>query len=1327
MSEEINTFLNDPSIDLEMKIEKLYSSSKDKYTIKDRKEIMIDIDTELFNRLNFDLLKVDDYTYLSNNFDFIKKIPNLRNLNFIFKNRDIEEIDFTHLFNINSIGKNFLVEYDNLINIELSNLPNLNKINNFFIWECKKLKTIKINLENLQIINKSFISSCDNLEIIELNFPKLNFIGDYFINNCNSLQSIELNFPKLNFIGSHFMNKCNKLQSIELNLPNINSIGNHFMNYCILLPTINLNFININIINDDFLCNCQNLKEIKLNLPNLNSIGDNFMFNCNNLQKINLNLPDLYKINNNFMNRCYNLEVVHLFFPNLYSIDNNFLNITYKLQSIDCNFTNLYSIGDNFLNNNEGLENINLNFTKIIIIGDSFISFCDKIKELKLIFQNLKLIRNGFLSHNLNLETINLVLPKLDFIGNYFINNDNKLRSIDLIFPNLKTIGNYFIFSNFHIDEIDLSNLINLESIGSNFLLYSNKAKKNVTLKYGKQKSILEQKNNIDEYRINYKLNKLKLEDNTNLNLQKMIIDMKIRKREKMLYMINDMNHPIIEEKINKWIDLQCTTNAKKIARLFKDNTRYISWKKFYQDSITVFDSLYSYIGNKTYCFFTKETLGDVNFNQKSNYWMLNLLLDHYINTNKTNLPKELLLCDKRRCIVSNYNYDYYIAIDDCIYSGGQMFYDVIRVENIDKNKIIVVSPYISQYAYDNFYKERTLTYHELFFAEIMNYWWKDKTITLDKMYDLNIRENREIIYSLLDKFFPSPRLEERWDDNNFMYYFDHKIADYASSFPSVYHLGIIIPINNELPELQFQYTGFMTFDKEYNVVVANSLNHCINVYQYKNHKIGSLIKTIGSFGSNEGQFNNPSSMVLDDIGNIIIADTKNNRIQILRYSDSNHIRTIDGNEIFKFPICVILDNKENFIIRDLDGGIHIFRISDGIYLRSIKSTIDIKGIGSMKFDPDDNLVVVDNHNHCLHIINYDGKYIRTIGSSGSGEGQLNNPLDIDFMLDYDDSLYIIIADFNNHRGQMLNYKDGSFIESYNFNAIGILVDIDNVIIINNNNNIISLRLETDDTDITYDDSRNRSIVCLNTSYFPFIDNCLNPNPIMDDIDEKAKTNPEKLCVEPWYKKKYNDKYDKKILALDFDYTLTDIEIKDDQVDKIDLDLIFKNKNELIEILKLAWEKIVTVYIVSRRQKEIIIFLLKKFYSANNITFYQIYEENILGRPTTFSYPFDFNESNKQMKNIFWAKEKVKYLEDICIIENVNKNDILFCDDLDLNINFAQESGFTNSIIIDRKQNAIQVLLEFNRFISSVSNYQKKYLKYKQKYILLQRGLLLKY
>jgi tripartite motif-containing protein 71 len=61
-------------------------------------------------------------------------------------------------------------------------------------------------------------------------------------------------------------------------------------------------------------------------------------------------------------------------------------------------------------------------------------------------------------------------------------------------------------------------------------------------------------------------------------------------------------------------------------------------------------------------------------------------------------------------------------------------------------------------------------------------------------------------------------------------------------------------------------------------VVVCN--NHRVQVLRYSN---GAHVRTIGSEGSGNGQFRNPyGGIAIDSDGRIVVADTHNHRVQVL-------------------------------------------------------------------------------------------------------------------------------------------------------------------------------------------------------------------------------------------------------------------------------------------------------------------------------------------------------------------------------------------------------------------------------------------------------------
>ncbi len=78
----------------------------------------------------------------------------------------------------------------------------------------------------------------------------------------------------------------------------------------------------------------------------------------------------------------------------------------------------------------------------------------------------------------------------------------------------------------------------------------------------------------------------------------------------------------------------------------------------------------------------------------------------------------------------------------------------------------------------------------------------------------------------------------------------------------------------------QMKKPCLMALDDEGNIVVADEGSHHLQIIQRTD---GALLRTIGGFGTQPGQFIGPRAVAFCGSGNIVVADTLNNRIQILR------------------------------------------------------------------------------------------------------------------------------------------------------------------------------------------------------------------------------------------------------------------------------------------------------------------------------------------------------------------------------------------------------------------------------------------------------------
>jgi DNA-binding beta-propeller fold protein YncE len=230
----------------------------------------------------------------------------------------------------------------------------------------------------------------------------------------------------------------------------------------------------------------------------------------------------------------------------------------------------------------------------------------------------------------------------------------------------------------------------------------------------------------------------------------------------------------------------------------------------------------------------------------------------------------------------------------------------------------------------------------------------------------------------------------------------------------------------------EFQHPYGVVFDSEGNLVVCDHRTHRIQVLRYID---GAHLRTIGSEGIQNGLFKGPC-IAFDDAGHIIVAESGNNRVQVLRYSDGAHVRTIgsegSGNGQFDWPSSIAVDDEGNVAVFSRNGRVQVHRLSDGAYIRTIGSEGSgngqfARGYGGVAFDGEGNLVVADGGNHRVQVLRYsDGAHLRTIGSEGKGAGQFQSPVGVAF----DAAGHIVVVEKNNYRVQVLRYSDGAHVRT---------------------------------------------------------------------------------------------------------------------------------------------------------------------------------------------------------------------------------------------------------------------------------------------------------
>lgn len=143
-------------------------------------------------------------------------------------------------------------------------------------------------------------------------------------------------------------------------------------------------------------------------------------------------------------------------------------------------------------------------------------------------------------------------------------------------------------------------------------------------------------------------------------------------------------------------------------------------------------------------------------------------------------------------------------------------------------------------------------------------------------------------------------------------------------------------------------------------------------------------------------EFNSPEGIVVSSDGRIVVADSDNNRLQLLD-SDGNFLRFIPD-----LPENVQTDTQQGrAAIKNLQQLQKILVQPTGLHLGE-----------------DNRLYVACRGSHLIAVINLNnGRLIDTIGTPGSGQGNLGGPMDVAVNRDG----RIAVAEWNNRRVQILS------------------------------------------------------------------------------------------------------------------------------------------------------------------------------------------------------------------------------------------------------------------------------------------------------------------
>jgi DNA-binding beta-propeller fold protein YncE len=201
---------------------------------------------------------------------------------------------------------------------------------------------------------------------------------------------------------------------------------------------------------------------------------------------------------------------------------------------------------------------------------------------------------------------------------------------------------------------------------------------------------------------------------------------------------------------------------------------------------------------------------------------------------------------------------------------------------------------------------------------------------------------------------------------------------------------------------------------------------------------VGTNIFT-SSLGTGPGQLENPQGLAIDRAGNILIADTSNQRIQ--KFSTKGEFVSSFGQKgaaegEFDDPFGIAIDRAGNiYVVEAGNGRVQKFK-PDGtspVAWRRSESELDLYGPRKVALGPDDALYVVDMGHARIIKFNLDGRQIGHWGTPGDGEGQFKDLTSV--AVDPKENK-VYVADPGNKRIQIFD-PNGKFLGQWSIDEWG--------------------------------------------------------------------------------------------------------------------------------------------------------------------------------------------------------------------------------------------------------------------------------------------------
>jgi DNA-binding beta-propeller fold protein YncE len=158
----------------------------------------------------------------------------------------------------------------------------------------------------------------------------------------------------------------------------------------------------------------------------------------------------------------------------------------------------------------------------------------------------------------------------------------------------------------------------------------------------------------------------------------------------------------------------------------------------------------------------------------------------------------------------------------------------------------------------------------------------------------------------------------------------------------------------------------------------------------------------------------------------LYVADRNNHRICVFKQSDYSFVTSFGGKDILSQPryLCVC-EVDQRLYVTDYEGIIS-FNLNDHSLHKRFKISLD-NPQGICVSPNGSSLYVVEHFKHPVVEVDIEkDKIIRSVGTYGQGNGQLNSPAGVCLSADGE---YVLVSEFSNHRISVFKTSDLSFVK----------------------------------------------------------------------------------------------------------------------------------------------------------------------------------------------------------------------------------------------------------------------------------------------------------